>query len=459
MTTPAPERIRPRDRDAVLQSLRAGVVPRVGQQHIQVGRANEVQALIADIDRIADGGSAIRFAIGEYGAGKSFFLNLVRSIALERRLVTVHADLSPDRRLHATGGQARSLYAELMRNLSTRSKPDGGAMPSVVERFITDSLTTAQSRGVPPEVVIRERLTSLQELTGGYDFAEVIGAYWRAHDTGNEQLKADVVRWLRGEFATRTDARTALGVRTIIDDATFYDHLKLFARFVRLAGFNGVLVSLDEMVNLYKLANTQARNSNYEQLLRILNDCLQGSADGLGFVFGGTPDMLLDTRRGLYSYAALQSRLAENTFAQAGLVDYSGPVLRLANLTPEDMFVLLTKLRHVFAAGDPSAYLLPDEALTAFMNHCAQRVGDAYFRTPRTTIKEFVNLLAVLDQNPGVSWSDLIARVDIAAETNPDLAPLDDETEPSPFATPPTFPTPTPPTADGGNDDLTNLRL
>ena len=351
--TPATSRIRPRERDAIIQSLRAGVVPRVGQQHIQVGRANEIIALLTDIDRIADGGSAIRLVIGEYGAGKSFFLNLVRSIALERKLVTVHADLSPDRRLHATGGQARSLYAELMRNLSTRAKPDGGAMPSVVERFITASLNAARSRDVTPEVVIRERLIELQELTGGYDFAEVTAAYWRAHDTGNEQLKADVVRWLRGEFSTRTDARAALGVRTIINDGSFYDHLKLFARFVRLAGFSGLLVCLDEMVNLYKLSNTRARNANYEQLLRILNDCLQGSAAGLGFVFGGTPDMLLDARRGLYSYTALQSRLAENTFASAGLVDYSGPVLRLANLSPEDMFVLLTKLRHVFASGQP----------------------------------------------------------------------------------------------------------
>ena len=269
----APAPIRPRERDAILQSLRAGVVPRIGQQHIQVGRANEVTALLADIERIADGGSAIRFAIGEYGAGKSFFLNLIRSIALERKLVTVHADLAPDRRLHATGGQARSLYAELMRNVSTRAKPDGGAMPSIVERFVADSLTASTSRGVAPEIVIRERLAELEEMTGGYDFAEVIAAYWRGHDTGNEQLKADAVRWLRGEFTTRTDARAALGVRTIIDDSTFYDHLKLFARFVRLAGFSGLLVNLDELVNLYKLSNTQARNANYEQLLRILN-CL-----------------------------------------------------------------------------------------------------------------------------------------------------------------------------------------
>ena len=466
--TPAAERIRPRDRDAILQSLRAGVVPRVGQQHIQVGRANEVNALVADINRIADGGAAIRFAIGEYGAGKSFFLNLVRSIALERKLVTVHADLSPDRRLQATGGQARSLYSELMRNLATRARPDGGAMPSIVERFVTDSLTTARERDVSPETVIRERLTELQELTGGYDFAEVISAYWRGHDSGNEQLKADAVRWLRGEYATRTDARAALGVRTIIDDATFYDHLKLLARFVRLAGFSGLLVCLDELVNLYKLANTQARNSNYEQILRILNDCLQGSVAGLGFVLGGTPDMLLDTRRGLYSYTALQSRLAENTFAGGGLVDYSGPVLRLSNLAPEDMYVLLGKLRHLFASGDPDQYLVPDDALTSFMTHCAKRVGDAYFRTPRTTIKEFVNLLAVLEQNPGVDWSTLIARVEITTESNPDLTPLDDEGDNAPAAlamptpsgfAPPPQPQPPPPPPSPTDDDLTNLRL
>jgi hypothetical protein len=206
---PTSERIRPRDRDAIVQSLRAGVVPRVGQHHIQVGRANEVTALVTDIDRVADGGSSIRFAIGEYGAGKSFFLNLVRAIALERKLVTVHADLSPDRRLHATGGQARSLYAELMRNLATRTRPEGGAMASVVERFVTDSLSAAAARDVAPEIVIRERLAALEELTGGYDFAQVVAAYWKGHDTGNEQLKADAVRWLRGEYSTPRSTTTS----------------------------------------------------------------------------------------------------------------------------------------------------------------------------------------------------------------------------------------------------------
>lgn len=425
MTESTQGAIRPRERDALLQSLRAGVVPRIGQQHIQVGRVNEVRALLNDIDRIADGGSGFRFVIGEYGSGKTFFLHVVRSIALQRKLVTVHADLSPDRRLHATGGQARGLYAELMRNMSTRAKPDGGAMSSVVERFVTHALTEARTTGEAPEEVIRRGLVQLTELTGGYDFAEVIAKYWEGHDTGNEPLKADAVRWLRGEYSTRTDARNALGVRTIIDDANLYDQLKLLALFVRLAGFGGLLVCLDEMVNLYKLANTQARNANYEQILRIVNDSTQGTATGLGFLFGGTPDFLLDPRRGLSSYAALQSRLAENSYARDGLVDYSGPVLRLANLTPEDFYVLLGKLRHVQAGGNPDAYLLPDGGIQAYMTHCSRRIGDAYFRTPRNTIKGFLDMLAVLEQNPGQRWSDLVDEVRIDKETNPDLEPLD----------------------------------
>jgi hypothetical protein len=219
-------------------------------------------------------------------------------------------------------------------------------------------------------------------------------------------------------------------VRTIVDDANVYDQLKLMARFVRQAGYGGLLVCLDEMVNLYKLANTQARSSNYEQILRILNDCLQGSPAHLGFIFGGTPEFLLDTRRGLYSYTALQSRLTENTFASGGLVDHSGPVLRLAGLTPEDFYVLLTKLRHVYAAGDPDAYMLPDHALEVFMQHCSSRIGDAYFRTPRNTITQFINLLAVLEQNPGTDWRRLIGEVSVPQDANPDLLPLEaDETE------------------------------
>lgn len=425
MTTP----IRPRDRDAVTQSLRAGVVPRTGQHLIQVGRTREIETLVTDIERIADGGSGFRVVIGEYGAGKTFFLNLVRAVALEKKLVVANADLNPDRRLHASGGQARSLYAELMRNLSTRTKPEGGALAGIVEKFIATSKTEAKASNTSTEAVLRQKLEQLTELVNGYDFADVIAAYCRGFEDGNEQLKSDAIRWLRGEFTTKTEARQALGVRTIVDDAAMYDQLKLMARFIRLSGFAGLLVSLDELVNLYKLANTQARNANYEQILRILNDSLQGTAVGLGFVLGGTPEFLLDTRRGLYSYPALQSRLAQNTFASGGLVDFSGPVVRLSSLTPEDFYVLLQKVRHVYAFGDEAKYLLPDQGIFSFMEHCSNRIGDAYFRTPRTTITHFVNLLAVLEQNPGTDWTALLGGLEISADTAgaADLAIDEDE--------------------------------
>ncbi len=424
--------IKPKDRDTLIQALRAGVVPRSGQHLIQVGRVREVEGMLKDIERVASGGSAFRIVVGEYGAGKSFFLNLVRSIALQKKLVTMHADLNPDRRLQASGGQARSLYAELTKNTSTMLKPEGGALTGVVEKFVAQCKSEAKAGGGDTEKVVREKLAPLTELVNGFDFADVLVAYFRGFEQGNDQLKSDAVRWLRGEFTTRTDARNALGVRAIVDDSTVYDQLKLLAQFVRLAGYHGLLVCLDECVNLYKLANTQARNSNYEQILRILNDSLQGSADGLGFVLGGTPEFLMDTRRGLYSYTALQSRLAENTFAKDGLLDLSGPVLRLTSLTPEDFYLLLTKIIHVFAHGQEDQALLPEEAVPVFMQHCSRRLGDDYFRTPRTTITAFVNLLAILEQNAGTEWQPLIgglqveedhgAEAEMAAEEDDELA-------------------------------------
>ncbi len=444
-TDAAPASIRPRDRGAIVNALRAGVVPRVGLQHIQVGRNAEIEALVSDLDRIADRGAAFRLIVGDYGAGKSFFLNLVRSIALRRKLVTVHADLSPDRRLQSTGGHALGLYRELMHNVSTLGKPDGGALPSVVERFVTASLRRARAGGASPQAAIRRRLDDLQELNGGYYFADAIAAYWRGHDTDNVQLQSDVVRWLRGEFPNRTEARRAVGVNAVVADDSVYDYLKLFARFVRHAGYRGLLVCFDEMVNLYKLSHTQSRQRNYEKVLLMLNDCLAGSAAGVGFVVGATTDTLVDERRGLYSYGALRTRLQENSFSSGGLVDYSGPVLRLDNLSPEDMYILLVKLRHVFAGGDENAYLLPDEALKSYMSHCESRIGDAYFRTPRTTVKEFLDLLALLEQYPGVHWSDLISKVEVEPDQNPDLAPLDDSEAV--------------PGAPGGDDGLVAVRL
>ena len=405
--------IKRRDRDAIVQALRAGVVPKLGLRHIQVGRKSEIEELVRDLDRNCEGGAAIRFIIGEYGSGKTFFLNMIRLIALEKGMVVLSADLSPVRRLQATGGQARSLYAEMARNASTRTKPNGGAMASIVQRFAQKIVHNARMNDENPGDVIREQLAHLQELTGGYDFAEVIARYWEGFDNGDEQLCSSALRWLRAEYTTKTEARKALGVRTIIDDANVYDQLKLLSLFIREAGYKGLLISLDEMVNIHKLTSSQARKGNFEQILRILNDVLQGNTSYISFIMAGTPEFLMDTRRGLYSYEALQTRLMENPFAQDGLIDMSGPVIRLANLTQEDIFILLCNIRRVVQGNSP---VLPNSALEAFMSHCSNHIGDAYFQTPRNTVKAFVNLLAVLEQNPDADWKTLVGSVDLSGD-------------------------------------------
>ena len=416
-----------KERDAAIQALRAGVVPRLGIRHVQVGRAREVEETVRDMTRIAEGGSAVRFIIGEYGSGKTFFLTLARTVAAEKRLVVMHADLSPERRLHATRGQARLLCADLIQSMATRTKPDGGALASVVERFLGDVQKQATKEGRDAGDVVRERLELVRDGVAGYDFAEVVVRYHEGTGAGNEELKAAALRWLRAEYTLKTEARQALGVRSIVEDAGVYDHFKAVSRLVRLAGYDGTLVVLDEMVNLYKMVNSQARNANYEQILRVVNDALQGSADRLGFYFGGTPEFLLDTRRGLFSYEALRSRLAENSFARNGLVDLSGPVIRLQSLTADEMHVLIERLRLLWASGDPTRLPIPDEALTAFLAHCSKKVGESYFRTPRETIRAFLDLLAVLEQNPGTTWDALLDRVEIRADAPAELGDIDDE--------------------------------
>jgi hypothetical protein len=411
-----PATIPAKERDAAVQALRAGVVPRLGIRHVQVGRAREVEETVRDMTRIAAGGSAIRFVIGEYGSGKTFFLTLARNVAAEKKLVVMNADLSPERRLHASGGQARTLCAELVLSMSTRTKPDGGALASVLERFLGDVRKQAAATRRDPSEVIRERLEVVREGVAGFDFAEVVVRYWQGFEGGNETLKAAALRWLRAEYTLKTEAREALGVRAIIDDPGVYDHLKAISRLVRLAGYDGTLVVLDEMVNLYKLVNSQARTSNYEHILRIVNDVLQGTTDRIGFYFGGTPEFLMDTRRGLFSYEALRSRLAENSFARGGLVDLSGPVIRLQSLTPEEMHILLERLRFLWAGGDTQRLPVPDEALTSFLQHCSKKIGDDYFRTPRNTIRAFLDLLAILEQNPGADWSTLLGTVEVVPE-------------------------------------------
>lgn len=406
--------IKTKEREIIIQSLRSGVVPRLGLQHIQVGRSNELISFVKDINSITDGGTAFRLVIGEYGSGKTFFLSLVRSIALQKGLVTMNADLSPTKRLHSSDGQARLFLSELISSLSTRTKQDGNALQYILEKFISIAMNEAEKHQRDVASVIYEQLSDLNEYPGGYAFAQVVNKYWKAYENGDNILKDCILRWLKAEYTTKTDSLRDVGVREFIDDSSLFNTLKLYSILIQKAGYKGLLICMDEMVNLYKISNSVSRKANYEEILNILNNTLQGTLSNIGFIMSGTPEFVTDTSRGLYSYEALKSRLSENSFSKKlGLTDYNSTVLRLSNLTKEELYLLLKNLRHVFAYGEESKYLIPDEALLAYLSHCSNKIGDSYFRTPRNTIKGFLDLLSMLEQYPNLQWSDMIEKIEI----------------------------------------------
>ncbi len=408
-------KIKPRERDAIKQSLIIGVVPSIGLHHIQVGRKDEVQAIINDFNRVAADSASIRFIIGQYGAGKSFFLNVARMFALEQGLVVAQADITMDRRLSATQGQARAMYSELMKNLATRANPTGGAIQNIIERFITDVEQNVRLNNGSDEDVKREihqRLHSLKNFVSGYDFATVLSKYFEGFLKSDSNLTDAALRWLRAEYTTKTQANAELGVRTFIDDHNIYDYLKLMAAFTKIAGYKGLIINIDEMSVLsHRLSNKQARDRNYEIILTILNDCMQGNVSNLGFIFAGTDSFLLDHRRGIESYQPLAERLRGNRFAREDLKDFSGPVIRLANLQIEELYVLFQKIRDVFASNDPGQYLISDEAITKFLEHCYQTLGADAYLSPRESVMGFVGFLSVLDQNPEEKWYDLLSGI------------------------------------------------
>ena len=282
--------IKPKERETIIQSLKSGVVPRLGLQHIQVGRSEELKSFVNDVTTIAEGGTSFRFVIGEYGSGKTFFLSLVRSIALQKGLVTMNADLSPTKRLHGTDGHARVLLSELISSISTRTKQDGNALPNILEKFISKARAEAEQNSREVASVIYEQLSDLNEYSGGYTFAQVVNKYWTAYESGDDMLKDRVLRWLKAEYTTKTDSLRDLGVREFINDASFFNTLKLYSILVQKAGYSGLLVCMDEMVNLYKISNSVSRKANYEEILNILNNTLQGTLSHIGFIMSGTPE-------------------------------------------------------------------------------------------------------------------------------------------------------------------------
>ena len=426
------QKIKGREKTAILTSLRAGVVPNTGLQHIQVGRADEVQAILKDFEHVADDSASIRFIIGDYGSGKSFFLNLSKMVALEKGFIVANADISPDKRLHATKGQARGLYSELMKNISTRAKPAGGALQSIIERFISDITQDIRLKnGADADVTkaIHEKLSPLKDFVSGYDFATSLNMYFEGFQSSSQHQMDASLRWLRAEYSTKSQAaKDGLEVRSIIDDRNIYDYLKLMAAFAKLANYKGLVINLDEMAVLsQRLANKTSRDNNYETVLKIINDCLQGNVSNIGFIFAGTNDFLDNPRRGVESYQALADRLRGNSFAKGGLKDLTGPVIRLQSLKPEELYVLFQNLRHVYAGGERNKYLITDEAIHGFLQYSYSKLGAESYLSPRESVKGFVDFLSILDQNPGTEWTSLLPNLKFDSPFSESDEPIDDD--------------------------------
>ncbi|MBQ4480056.1 MAG: ATP-binding protein [Victivallales bacterium] len=406
----------------VLNSLKGGVVPRIGLPYITVGRKHEIAALLHDVDIIAEGGAACRFIVGRYGSGKSFLLQTMRNYMMDRGFIVADADLSPERRLHGTHGQGLATYRELIGNLSTKTKPEGGALTLILDRWISNAQTAAaEETGLPPgdpalaAAVDRRILAvtrSLGELVHGFEFARLVSAYYHAYLEGDDDTKARVTRWFRGEYTQKREAREELGVNLVVTDDDWYDYLKLFAEFFRLAGYQGLVVMIDELVNLFKIPNAITRQYNYEKLLAMYNDTLQGKARHLGILLGATPQAVEDQRRGVFSYEALRSRLAEGKFSRPGARDLLAPIIRLEPLTPEEMLVLCEKLAGMHAGLYGYQRRLTTEELAAFIKLEFSRIGADQNITPREVIRDFIELLDLLYQNPALTLEELMASGD-----------------------------------------------
>lgn len=409
-------RVPKRIAQTVINSLKGGVVPRIGLPYITVGRKAEIDALLQDVDLVTDGGASFRFIVGQYGSGKSFLLQTIRNYVMDKNFIVADGDLSPERRLHGSKGQGLATYRELIQNLATKTRPEGGALTLILDRWI-NQVQTEVAQELPYDSPnfnqtvakkIQEQVLSLNEMVHGFDFAKLLIRYYDAYVSGDEDSKGKVVKWFRGEYRLKSEARADLGVNIIISDDDWYDYLKLFAVFFRQAGYSGLFVMIDELVNLYKIPNAISRQYNYEKLLTMYNDAMQGKAKYLGILMGATPQAVEDRRRGVYSYEALRSRLAEGKFSKEGNRDLNAPVIHLEPLTPEEMLILVEKLADMHAGLYGYDKKITEADLAAFIKLEYGRVGAERKITPREIIRDFIELLDLLMQNPDQKITDLM---------------------------------------------------
>lgn len=401
----------------VINSLKGGVVPRTGLAYVTVGREAEIAALLRDVDVVSDGGAAFRFIAGKYGSGKSFLLQTVRNYVMDRGFVVVDADLSPERRLQGTRGQGLATYKELIKNMSTKTRPEGGALSLILDRWISGVLSsvaqTGAAEGTPEFSRLAEKeiysvASGLSELVHGFDFAKLLLAYYNSFIQGDDETKSKVLKWFRGEYATKSEAKAELGVNIIITDDDWYEYIKLFSLFFVSAGYSGLIVLVDELVNIYKIPNAITRQYNYEKILTMYNDALQGNASHLGIIMCVTPQCLEDTRRGIYSYEALKSRLAPGKFS-SDRADLLSPVIKLSPLSHEEMLVLTEKLTEIHAALYDYQPKLTTEDMALFIRAEYSRIGAESLITPREIIRDWIEILNITYQDPSVKVDALLS--------------------------------------------------
>lgn len=420
--------IKPKEATSIINSLIGGVVPKIGVQHITVGRSEEINAVVTALEDVKNGHSMVKFWIGDFGSGKSFMLHVLNTVALKQKFVVASADFTPDNRLYSNDGKGVALYSSIMDNVSIQTKPEGGALPTLLEKWIEQVITkTAEENNISLTEIRNENYLSLiqnnimktiNEITdvGGFDFGVVIMKYYEGYIKDDDQLRRNALKWLKGEYRTKTEARQDLGIREIINDLNYYDMLKNFCKLFVSMGYSGFMVNLDEAINLYKISNSAVREKNYEKILTIYNDCFQGKVSNLFFNFAGTKDVLENQRRGFFSYDALKTRLVTNKYETADIRDFAQPVIRLLPLDHNEIFVLLKKLKAIFDFNYKTELSISDDDIQQFMEELFNKPGASEFLTPREVIRDFLNILNIIRQNPTVDKNKLFGEIEISDE-------------------------------------------
>ncbi len=407
--------------NTLMNAISSGVVPRRGLEYIAVGRKKETQTFVNDLDDTADGGGAFRFISGRFGNGKSFMTQMVRNYAMDKGFVVMDADLAINRRITGSKGEGVNTYRELVKNTAYRTRPEGGAVEPILQEWAESLCDELGGRGAVTldgvRHIVRQKTADMASMQYYRDFATVLSQYVYSYLADQEDDPA--IRWLKGEYDLKSNVRKDLGVSTLVDDSDWYEIIKLWTRLFVTLGYKGMVVFLDEAVVLYKLQNKVSRSNNYERLLTMFNDIMQGKSSYLSMYVCGTPEFIQDPNRGLYSYEALKSRLVSGRY-ETGYDNYLGPVINLRPLSNEEIFVLLRTVKGLHEQRYGYTSDIDDRKLEIYLKTVLSGSVSSSMLTPREITRDLISLLDTLHQNPQATFEQLVQGRKVANDRNPD---------------------------------------